>query len=97
MGVKIEDFSYHSGAPEWLDSYRFPGYWIKGRGFGTRPGLVTINGEAQRIVSWEPDSILIAKPDRGPFWNPARAPLLEVTTAKCCRLAANDASYILAA
>jgi len=59
------------------------GYRIKGRGFGTKPGLVTIDGEAQRVVEWEPDSIMIAKGDRDPFWNRYRPPevMVEVTTA----------------
>ena len=97
MGVKIEDFSYHSGAPKWLGSYRYPGYWIRGRSFGTRQGIVTIDGEAQQVVSWKPNSILIAKPDRDPFWNQCRPPATEVTTARRCRLAANDARYLMAA
>ena len=97
MSVKIESVDYYSGAPAWLGSYRFPGYWIRGRGFGTRPGLVTINGEAQKVISWEPDKILIAKPDRNAYWNRSRAPVFEVTTAKRGRVAANDARYIMAA
>ena len=72
---------------------------IKGRGFGRKAGTVTIDGTAQRVVSWEPRCILIAKPDRDPFWNPARTPEVtaEVTTAKRSRLAANDAGYAMAA
>ena len=97
MSVKIEAISFHSGAPAWSDSYRYPGYRITGSGFGTRPGIVTIDGDAQRVVHWSPDSIMIAKPGRDPFWNPARAPVFEVTTAKACRVAANDASYVLVA
>jgi hypothetical protein len=99
MSVKIESVNYYSGAPAWLGSYRFPGYWIMGRGFGTRPGLVTINGEAQNVVSWKADKILIAKPPGNPLWHPARAPevLVEVTTAKRCRMASNDASFVMAA
>ena len=99
MSVKIESVQFHSGAPAWLGSYRHPGYWIKGRGFGREAGTVTIDGTAQRVVSWEPGCILIAKPDRDPFWNPARTPevTVEVTTAKHCRVAANDLYYASAA
>ena len=99
MSVKIESVDYWAGSPKWLNSYQYPGYWIRGRGFGTRSGLVTINGEAQKVISWKPDKILIAKPPGNPLWNPAHAPevLVEVTTAKRCRLSANDASYVLAA
>ena len=97
MSVQIESVQFHSGAQAWLGSYRYPGYWIKGRGFGTRPGTVTIGGKVQQVVSWEPGSILIAKPDRDPFWNQCRTPVIEVTTAKRCRLAANDARYVMAA
>jgi hypothetical protein len=39
----------------------------------------------------------IAKPPGNHFWNPARAPVFEVTTAKRCRMAANDASFVMAA
>ena len=59
--------------------------------------MVTIDGEAQNVVAWEPDKILIAKSDRDPFWNTSRPPVFEVTTAKRCRLAANDARYVMAA
>ena len=99
MSVAINTIDYWAGSPAWLGSYRYPGYWIRGRGFGTKPGIVTINGEAQRVISWEPGRILIAKPDRDPFWNPARAPevMVEVTTAQHCGLAANDGYYVLAA
>jgi len=99
MSVKIEKVTYYGGAPAWLGSYRYAGYWIRGRGFGTEPGLVTIGGEAQRVISWEPGSILIAMPNHDLFWNPARAPevMVEVTTAKHGRLAANDACYVMAA
>ena len=99
MSVAINTIDYWGGSPRWLNSYRYPGYWIRGRGFGTKPGIVTINGEAQNVISWEPDKILISKPDRDPFWNPCRAPevLVEVTTAKRCRFSANDARYVLAA
>jgi hypothetical protein len=97
LSVIIESVQHYAGAPKWLGRYRYSGYLIKGRGFGTRPGIVTIDGEAQKVVEWSPDSILIAKPARNPFWNPARAPVFEVTTAKRCRLAANDARYVLAA
>ena len=34
---------------------------------------------------------------RNPYWNPVRAPVIEVTTTKRYRLAANDARYVLAA
>lgn len=99
MSVAINAVDFWGGSPKWLNSYPGPGYWIRGRRFGTKPGIVTIDGEAQYVVSWEPDKILIAKPDRDPFWNPARAPevMVEVTTAKRCRLAANDAHYVMAA
>ena len=97
MSVKIEKVTYYCGAPKWLGTYRYPGYWIRGRGFGTKPGSVTIDGEAQQVVSWKPDFILIAKSDRNPFWNQCRAPVIEVTTAKRRRPAANDASYVMAA
>jgi len=99
MSVQIESVTYYSGAPAWLGSYRYAGYWIKGRGFGSQPGIVTINGQHQRVVSWGPVRILIAMPATDPFWNPARAPevMVEVTTAKRHRLAANDVCYVLAA
>ena len=99
MSVAINAIDYWAGSPAWLGSYRYPGYWIRGCGFGTKPGLVTLDGEAQNVISWEPGRILIAKPDLDPFWNPARAPevMVEVTTAKRCRLAANDAHYAMAA
>ena len=99
MSAKIESVDYYGGSPAWLGSYRYAGYWIRGRGFGRKAGTVTIDGKAQRVISWESDRILIAKPDRDPFWNPARAPevMVEVTTAKRCRLAANDAHYVMAA
>lgn len=99
MSVQVESVQFHSGAPAWLGSYRYPGYWIKGRGFGRKVGTVTIDGKPQRVVSWEPGSILIAKPDRNPFWNSARAPevLVDVTTSKRGRVAANDVRYIMAA
>ncbi len=97
MSVNIESVDYYGGSPAWLGSYRYAGYWIRGRGFGRKAGTVTIDGKAQRVISWEPDRILIAKPDRDPFWNPCRPPVFEVTTAKHCRLAANDARYLMAA
>ena len=97
MSVEIDAIDYWAGSPRWLNSYPGPGYWIRGRGFGTRPGIVTIDGEAQNVVSWEPDKILIAKPDRDPIWNISRPPAIEVTTARRRRMAANDARYVLAA
>ena len=99
MSVKVDSVQFHGGSPAWLGSYRHPGYWIKGRGFGREAGTVTIDGTAQRVVSWEPGRILIAKTDHDPFWNPARAPevTVVVTTAKRSRLAANDAGYAMAA
>ena len=97
MSVEIDAIDYWAGSPKWLNSYPGPGYWIRGCGFGTKPGIVTIDGEAQNVVSWEPDKILIAKPDHAPFWNTAWPPAIEVTTARRRRMAANDASYVLAA
>jgi len=99
MSVIVESVQFHGGSPAWLGSYRYAGYWIRGRGFGRKAGTVTIDGKPQRVVSWEPGRILITKPDRDPFWNPARAPevMVEVTTAKRCRVAANDARYAMAA
>ena len=78
MSVKIEKVTYYCGAPKWLGTYRYPGYWIRGRGFGTKPGLVTINGEAQKVVSWEPDQILIAQPRYDIYWRAAHAPSVVV-------------------
>ena len=99
MSLKVNSVQFYGGAPAWLGSYRYPGYWIKGRGFGRKAGTVTIEGEPQRVVSWESDRILIAKTNRDPFWNPARAPevMVEVTTAKRCQSAGNDARYAMAA
>ena len=99
MSVAINTIDYYGGSPAWLGSYRYAGYWIRGRGFGRKAGTVTIDGKTQRVISWEPDRILIAKPDRDPFWNPARAPevMVEVTTAKRCQLSANDVYYARAA
>ena len=99
MSVNVESVDYYGGSPAWLGSYRYPGYWIRGRGFGTKPGIVAINGEVQNVISWQPDRILIAMPDRDLFWNPARAPevMVDVTTATRCRLAANDTRYVMAA
>ena len=34
---------------------------------------------------------------RNPYWNPVRAPVIEVTTAKRRQSAANDARYVMAA
>lgn len=63
MRLKIEDFSYHSGAPEWSDSPRLPAYRINGSGFGDKRGTVEIerNGKSatQRIVSWSDRLIYI--------------------------------------
>ena len=99
MSVEIDAIDYWAGSPKWLNSYPGPGYWIKGRGFGRKAGTVTIDGKVQNVISWEPDRILIAKPGRDPFWNPARAPevMVDVTTATRCRLAANDTRYVMAA
>ena len=81
MSVKIESVNYYCGAPKWLGSYRYPGYWIRGRGFGRKAGLVTIDGEAQQVVSWEPEKILIAEPGNDIYWRSAYAPRVVVTTA----------------
>ena len=94
MSVEIDAIDYWAGSPKWLNSYTGPGYWIRGRGFGARQGLVTIDGEAQNVVSWEPDKILIAKSDHDSFWNTACPPAIEVTTARRRRMAANDACYV---
>ena len=99
MSVKIDAVDYWGGSPKWLNSYPGSGYWIRGRGFGTKLGIVTIDGEAQNVVSWEPDKILIAKPSGNTFRNPARAleVMVEVMTAKRGRLAVNDPYYVAAA
>lgn len=46
MSVAINAIDYWAGSPKWLNSYPGPGYWIRGRGFGTKLGVVTIDGEA---------------------------------------------------
>ena len=68
MGIQIETVNFHSGAPAWLTtSCRYTGYRIRGRGFGIRPGTVTIDGQAAWVVKWSPDLIIIARPDPDPF------------------------------
>jgi len=68
MRVKIESFSYHSGAPEWCDSPRLPAYRINGSGFGDKRGTVEIERDGKtdshRIVSWSDTLIYI---DAAPF------------------------------
>ncbi len=78
MSVNVDSVQFHSGAPAWLGSYRYPGYWIRGRGFGTRRGLVTIDGQPQTVVEWSPDSILIAEPRYDIYWRSAHAPRVVV-------------------
>jgi hypothetical protein len=98
MRVQIESVDYYGGAPAWLTtSHRRPGYWIRGRGFGNRPGVVTINGRVQRVVEWSPDRILIALPDGYPFPSRDRIEYVEVSPAPASGEAANDARYVLAA
>ena len=60
-------------------------------------GLVTIDGEAQNVISWEPDCILISEPGYDIYWRTTRPQVATVTTAKRCRLAANDVYYARAA
>ena len=82
MRVKIEDFSYHSGSPEWCDSPRLPAYRINGNGFGDKRGTVKIERDGtsatQHIVSWSNRLIYI---DAVPFRWSAFDTELFVTTS----------------
>lgn len=83
MSVKIESVDFHSGAPAWLtSSYRYLCYCMRGQGFGTGPGVVTMEGDAQRVVKWSPDLIIFAMPNPNPFWNPAHTSVVTVTAAE---------------
>ncbi len=82
MRLKIEDFSYHSGAPEWCDSPRLPAYRINGSGFGDKRGTVEIerNGKSAtyRVVSWSDRLIYI---DAAPFqWSDLDTDLFVTTS-----------------
>ena len=97
MKPNVTSIDYYPGSPAISRLPRKPGFAIRGTGFGSASGAVTIDGHTYRVTYWSPEYIVITRGGRNPLWNPYRPPVVTVTRATGRRTAANDASYVLAA